>query len=238
MKNGDDMKWIAGYVAAVCILLIMIAQSIFIPTFFTPFISRHYERRDIHGSINMEKEELMYVTGELLDYMRGRREDLVVHAIVDGVEREFFSEIEIRHMVDVLYLYDAGFLIRNISFWMLLLMILGMAFFKMPILPVLARCCREVVVGFLILASILAGVIIWDFDRAFVVFHLLFFDNDYWILDPGVDLLINMVPQIFFVEISIFIGILMLIFSAIIILTSTLYLRSQGSSAKIVTRFR
>lgn len=232
------MKWIAGYTAALCVLLIMIAQSIFIPTFFMPFFSWHYERRNIPETIGIEKDELMGVTVELLDYMRGRREDLVVHATVNGVEREFFSEIEIRHMVDVLHLYEAGFLIRNISFWMLLLIILIMAFFKIPILLMLARCCREIVVGFLILTGILAGVIIWDFDRAFVVFHLLFFDNDYWILDPGVDLLINMVPQIFFVEISVFIGLLMLVFSAIIITLSTLYLRSQKSRAKIVTRFR
>ena len=223
-----------------CVLLIIVAQSIFIPSFFMPYFSWHYERREIHQSIGMEKDELMYVTGELLDYMRGRREDLVVYAPIHGEMRQFFSDIEIRHMVDVWELYDIGFTIRNVAFWLLLLLILGMALFKVRILEVLARCCREVIVCFLILLGLLAGAIVWDFDRAFVIFHLIFFDNDYWILDPSVDLLINMVPQAFFVEISIIIGILLLLFSAIIIAASTMYLRMEGLSndTRTVARFR
>ncbi|MCL2421130.1 MAG: TIGR01906 family membrane protein [Defluviitaleaceae bacterium] len=234
------MKWIAGYIAAVCVLLIIVAQSIFIPSFFMPYFSWHYERREIAQSIGMEKDELMYVTGELLDYMRGRREDLVVYAIVNGEARQFFSDIEIRHMVDVWELYDIGFTIRNVAFWLLLFLILGMIFWKVRVLEVLARCCREVIVCVLLLSAILAGVIIWDFDRAFVMFHLIFFDNDYWILDPSVDLLINMVPQMFFVEISVIIGLLFLLFSAIIIIASTWYLRMYGpvKDTQIVARFR
>ena len=234
------MKWIAGYIASICLLLIIVAQSIFIPSFFMPFFSWHYDRRDIHGSIGMEKEELMYVTAELLDYMRGRREDLIVHAKVNGVERKFFSEIEIRHMIDVLDLYSMGFMIRNVAFWLLLFIVLGMAYFKVPILEVLSRCCREVVVTFLISLGILAAIILWDFHHAFEVFHLIFFDNDYWILDPSVDLLINMVPYIFFIEISIFIGLLMLLSCLAIVAASTIYLRmtKPGESTRIVARFR
>ena len=234
------MKWIAGYIAALCVLLIIVAQSIFIPTFFMPYFSWHYQRRNIPASIGIEKDELMHVTAELLDYMRGRREDLVIYATVNGEERQFFSEIEIRHMVDVLDLYDIGFLIRNISFWLLMFIILGMAFFKVRILEVMSRCCREVIVCFLILLGLLVGLIVWDFDRAFVIFHLIFFDNDYWILDPSVDLLINMVPQVFFVEISIFIGFLLLLFSLVIIAASTIYLRVAGlkDGTQIVARFR
>jgi len=38
------------------------------------------------------------------------------------------------------------------------------------------------------------------------VFHEIFFNNDYWILDARVDLLINIVPYPFFITISVFIG--------------------------------
>ena len=236
------MKWIVGYIAAICVLLLIVAQSIFIPTFFMPFFSWHYERRDIPGVIGIEKDELMSVTVELLDYMRGRRDDLVIYAtFLDGEERQFFTNREeIIHMVDVLDLYNAGFLIRNISFWLLLFLIFGMAFFKVPILLVLARCCREVIVLFLILLGILIAVIALDFDRAFVVFHLIFFNNDYWLLDPAYSLLLNMVPQIFFVEISIFIGLLLTLFSAAVIAASTIYLRMAlpRNDTHVVARFR
>ena len=37
-----------------------------------------------------------------------------------------------------------------------------------------------------------------DFSKYFIVFHHIFFDNDLWILDPSVDMLINIVPEGFF----------------------------------------
>ena len=236
------MKLIAGYIAAICVLLIMIAQSIFIPSFFMPYFSWHFERRDIPAEIGIEKDELMYVTRQLLDYMRGRRDDLEIYVLfADGEVRQFFTcPVEIIHMVDVLELYNIGYMIRNIAFWLLIFMILAMAFFKVRILELLARCCREVIVCFLILLVLLGAVIAWDFDSAFVMFHLIFFNNDYWILDPAVSYLLRMVPQIFFIEISIFVGLLLLFFSSLIIIASTVYLRVSGqkNETHVVARFR
>ena len=237
------MKWIAGYIAAVCLLLIIVAQSIFIPTFhIMPYFSWHYQQRNIPEVIGIEHDELMIVTAELLDYMRGRRDDLAIYAtFADGEVRQFFTDpVEIIHMVDVLDLYDMAFMIRNISFWLLLLLIFVMAFFNVRILEVLARCSREVVVLFLILLALLGAVIAWDFDAAFVVFHQIFFNNNYWILDPSTSLLLNMVPQVFFVEISIIVGALLLIFSIAVIVASTVYLRMFGprNDTRIVARFR
>jgi integral membrane protein (TIGR01906 family) len=199
-----------------------------------PFFNWHYERRDIPQVIGIELDELMAVTTELLDYMRGRRDDLVIYAdFSDGSRREFFTDhTELIHMVDVLELYNMGFMIRNVSFWLLIFLFLAMLLLKYPALEVLARCCREVITGFLILTALLVIIIAIDFGRAFEVFHLMFFNNDYWVLNPAQSLLLNMVPQIFFVEISIFVGSLFLAFSAAIIIASTLYLRAIGAGKR------
>ncbi|MBC7960375.1 MAG: DUF1461 domain-containing protein, partial [Vallitaleaceae bacterium] len=37
-----------------------------------------------------------------------------------------------------------------------------------------------------------------NFDKYFTLFHTTFFNNDLWLLDPDTDILINMVPEIFF----------------------------------------
>jgi len=215
-----------GYGIAVCVLLIIISQSIIFPTFFMPFFTWQYERLDVAETIQVEEDELMRVTTELLDYMRGRRESLEdIYAVVAGEERRFFSDIEIRHMIDVLDLYNIAFMIRNIAFFVLVGLILGMALLKYNVLHIICRCCREVQTGFLILAGIVVGLIAINFERAFDIFHYIFFNNDYWILDPRVDLLINMVPIYFFIHISIFIGLLLLLASAVIIIASTIYLR-------------
>lgn len=220
------MRWVMGYSVAVCLVLIMISQSIIFPTFFRPFFRWQYQRLNVAESIDMEHDELMRVTTDLLDYMRNRRPSLEnVYGVVAGEERRFFSDIEIRHMVDVLDLYNIAFMVRNIAFFVMVAIILGMLFLKHRVLYVLSRCCREVTVGFILLSVLLVGVIALNFERAFVRFHLMFFNNDYWILDPSVDLLINMVPLSFFIHISIFIALLLLVSSTAVVVASTIYLR-------------
>ena len=44
----------------------------------------------------------------------------------------------------------------------------------------------------------LAALISTDFTKYFTIFHLIFFDNDDWLLNPKTDLLINIVPEGFF----------------------------------------
>ena len=61
----------------------------------------------------------------------------------------------------------------------------------------------------------LAAVISTDFSRYFVVFHHIFFDNDLWILDPDTDMLINIVPEAFFMDTALRIAIVFAIFVTI-----------------------
>jgi len=225
------MRWFMGCGVAICLLLIIISQSIIFPTFFMPFFSWQYNRLDVAETIQVEQVELMRVTGELLDYMRGRRDSLEdIYATVAGVERRFFSDIEIRHMIDVLDLYNIAFLVRTIAFFTLIALVFGMALLKYRVLFVLSHCCRGVLVGFLTLVALLTLIISIDFNHAFNIFHEIFFSNDYWILDPRVDLLINMVPLEFFIHIAIFIALLMLALCAAVITAATLYLRKDAQN--------
>lgn len=47
---------------------------------------------------------------------------------------------------------------------------------------------------------VLAIPLLVDFDRAFVVFHQIAFDNDLWIFDPATDPIINYLPQALFMR--------------------------------------
>ena len=46
----------------------------------------------------------------------------------------------------------------------------------------------------------LGALIASDFNRYFVIFHHIFFNNDLWILNPATDMLINIVPEPFFMD--------------------------------------
>ena len=224
-----------GYAAALCVLVLIVSQSVIIPTFFMPFFRWHYNRADaatgldIAETIGMSHDDLMYVTVELLDYMRGRRDSLEgITADVPGRRvygENFFTDLEIRHMVDVRVLYDWLFIIRNVTFFLFIALVLGMVYLKYKIGFLLARCCREVMAGFLIITLIMAGIISINFDHSWDIFHYIFFNNDYWRLTPFVDLMINMVPLHFFLNISIFVGGLICAGAIIIIGGATFYIR-------------
>ncbi len=50
---------------------------------------------------------------------------------------------------------------------------------------------------FFAILAVLAGIISTDFNKYFIIFHHIFFNNDLWMLNPDTDLLINIVPEPF-----------------------------------------
>lgn len=50
----------------------------------------------------------------------------------------------------------------------------------------------------IIIPVVLGGVCMIDFDKAFIIFHKIFFRNDYWIFDATTDPIITILPQDFF----------------------------------------
>jgi len=205
------------------------------PTFFVPFFNRHYARNEIAESIGMSREDLSRVTAELLRYMRGRRESLEeISAVAIGrdAHENFFSQREIKHMFDVRELYKKLFAARAVAFFLLIALVFAMILAEENPLRLLARCSREVLAGFLGVAAIVAIFIAVDFERAWDVFHYVFFRGDaenLWRLTPFSDLMINMFPLEFFLGIAIFFASLVIFFSAAIIAAASFYLRANGT---------
>ena len=55
---------------------------------------------------------------------------------------------------------------------------------------------------------LLFGIVSINFDKAFVIFHKIFFaGKDNWTFDPRYDEIINVLPQEFFMNCAIFIGV-------------------------------
>ncbi|MDK2992860.1 MAG: hypothetical protein PWP48_2093, partial [Clostridiales bacterium] len=51
-----------------------------------------------------------------------------------------------------------------------------------------------------VLGAVIALLLATDFDRWFIYFHLTFFNNDLWQLDPSTDMLINIFNEGFFAD--------------------------------------
>ncbi len=82
----------------------------------------------------------------------------------------------------------------------------------------------------IVLPLILGMYLSIDFDRAFILFHKLFFKNDYWLFDPSTDPVITMLPDTFFLHCAILI-ISIVLLSSIIFLATYIW-KKQHSSIK------
>ena len=68
----------------------------------------------------------------------------------------------------------------------------------------------------IILPILVAIPMLINFDKIFVVFHEIMFDNDYWIFDPLKDPVINILPQEFFYHAGLMIVVLVVLSSIVL----------------------
>ena len=183
------LHYLLGILSAFCLIFILLITSVEAVVYWTPgYFEKEYEKYQVLDNLPaMTMEDLLEVTDEMMDYLRGNREDLHITTTLDGQQREFFNEREIAHMEDVRDLFVQAIFLRRICLGIIVLSLILMVLLKARISRVLP-------------ASLCIAIISTDFTKYFVIFHQIFFDNDLWILDPRTDLLINIVPEGFFMD--------------------------------------
>ena len=203
-----------GLIATMAAILIFLITSFEIGAYSDfNWYQKEYAKYGVLDELKMEMEDTMNVTYEMMDYLRGDREDLVVKTVVNGVEREFFNDREKAHMVDVRNLFLGGLDLRRGSAVTLVIAILLLVFTKADWKKILPKSFVIGLGAFIALIVIFALLCVSDFTKYFTLFHEIFFDNDLWLLNPRTDLLIRMLPEGFFFDMvgrisSIFVGFL------------------------------
>ena len=231
------MKWInriSTIIMVISIFMITLITSVEIAAYGDwDFYRKEYEKNNVLISVGMEMDDLMEVTKEMMAYLRGNREDLVIETNMFGEKREFFNDREKQHMADCRVLFVGAIWIRRICIGLIIATVFVICKFnKKSISQKIAYIFGGIWRGLLIFigaAGTLIAVIALNFDKAFVTFHKIFFDNDLWILNPQTDMLINIVPQQFFIDISALIGkifgILMILIFSIAIITECVIIK-------------
>ena len=197
-----------GFIFAICVIFTLLITSVEAVCYYIPgYFEREYEKYDVLSSLPemtmSEEDGLMKVTEHMMAYLRGDEEELQVEALMDGEMRGFFTDREIAHMEDVRDLFVGAIVLRRAA--------VALAAAAVAILALILRSGREVLCalskGILAATAISAGacgvlgvIFATNFSEAFVTFHHIFFDNDLWILDPRVDMLVNIVPEGFFFD--------------------------------------
>lgn len=160
------------------------------------FIGRQLILLETPSIVGISEEDAQSYAAHTASYLRGATKDPNLLLTIDGSERLFLNEREVLHMQDVQQLFFwARWATLILSAALLAFCLFGARMGKLR--AHLAIVVRDSLLA--LLAGIVAVLLVsQDFNHSFTLFHLMSFSNDLWLLDPATDLLINLLPEIFF----------------------------------------
>ena len=166
----------------------------------------NYSINNVEEITGRSIEELSIITDKLIEYIKGNAGEEAL--------RPHYNEKEILHMEDVQVLFNYTSKIKYITMALSLIMILF--FMHVGEKDLLGKYIFKGIFANWIIVGLLALVAFFDFNKYFTYFHLIFFTNDLWLLDPRTDLLIQMLPEEFFIDMAKQIGLSFLMYMATI----------------------
>lgn len=197
----NQTRFGVAILGSILFILVLFLTSFQIVLYGIPgFYEKEYAKYQVLDDVKMEMKDVLFVTDEMMDYLIDKRDDLVIETKVDGQIREFFNDREKLHMEDVKRLFLQGLMLRNIALLITVLCLIGLIITKSNLKGILPKAfvCATILIG---IVSLLATLYVsQNFSKVFVQFHLLFFTNDLWILNPETDLMINILPEGFFFD--------------------------------------
>ena len=201
------IHWCAGIILGFSIIVALLITSFEIAMYSDFDVYRQeYEKYDVLSDLDMTMDDVMYVTHEMMDYLRGEGDTLSVMTTVEGKEQDFFNEQDRFHMGEVRDLFIGGLNIRLGACAAAVLCVLFLLFTRADIKKIIPRSYR-IALGMTGAAVLLIGIAaVVDFNAVFVQFHHIFFDNDLWIFDPAEDYMIRMLPEGLFYDMVMRIG--------------------------------
>ena len=179
--NKDTRKrdWLLGILFSFSLITAVLISSFEIAMYADfGFYQKEYEKYKVLPELDMEMDDVMHVTREMMAYLRGDRETLEVYTTVEGKEQDFFNEQDRFHMAEVKELFLGGLRIRWIAFGTMAVSLVLLFFTKAKRKTLLCRSYQIVLAVSGGLACILGIAAAIDFNAVFVKFHHIFFDND------------------------------------------------------------
>ncbi len=212
-NHGSGWLMLAmGIVFALCLPLFLIAGNVRYITNSDWLYSYGWWRNSATDRTGLTISELDDAADQIKDYFNDDAERLDVRIETSRGLLTLFTEREILHMIDVKALMQG---VNSVGLWsgvtMLFTVAIGFTVKRRSTWGYIAGWIRWCVLISGILIGVLALAVLINFNWVFTQFHLLSFANDLWLLDPYQHYLLLLFPQRFFMEATLFIGLLTLI---------------------------
>lgn len=205
-----ESKALSGLLALLTALLV-VSGSVAVPLLFRPFYYAHIDLFDL-TQYGVTAEQIRLAYDQMMDFCIGLRPDFAVGELI-------FSREGMEHFVDVrkLFLLDLGALAVSAAALVALLV-----FCKVKqVRPALLKGHTAGfwgAVGLGITFAVVGALAATDFDRAFVIFHSVFFPGKTnWMFDWRTDPIILLLPEGFFMNCAILILALVLMWCAALV---------------------
>lgn len=198
MKKTSS-KTLSVFLAAM-MALALLTGAIAAPILCRPFYYAHIGPLGLEERTGLTRDEIKTAYNEMLDYCLGQRPEFSTGVLG-------WSDSGKSHFTDVRVLFKLDLTALACALGTLGALALLIRRGRMRPAPLLSRgpafwAGAGLAAVFLIVAA-LASL---DFNRAFVVFHALFFPGkDNWLFDPAQDQIINILPEAFFRDCAILI---------------------------------
>lgn len=207
MKESKPLTILMSLLTA----LLVLTGSIAVPLLCRPFYYAHIQAFEL-TKYGVTVEQIKGAYNEMMDFCLGFRPDFAVGELA-------FSQSGMEHFVDVKKLFLLDLWVLGLSFAALIVLLVICRKKKLRSAPIKGH--GPGFWGAAGLAVAFAGIGILaalDFDRAFVVFHSIFFPGKTnWIFDWRTDPIILLLPQDFFMNCAILILALVLVWCAALI---------------------
>lgn len=195
----------ASLLCTVVLALLVLSFSISVPILFRPFYYVQINALNLPQRTGWSAETIREAYDQVLDFC--------VLGKPFGTGQLAWSESGRSHFADVRGLFLTDFAVLGVSAAVCLLLTLlrrggRIAFWR----PLGRGAGFWAGAGTVAVTALLAGLASQNFDRAFVVFHALFFPGkDNWIFDPRTDEIILVMPEVFFRNCALLIGAALLV---------------------------
>ncbi|MCH7578793.1 MAG: TIGR01906 family membrane protein [Chloroflexi bacterium] len=197
------------------------------------YATDHY---DTTATTGIERSELLRASGELRDYFNNSDESIFISVQRNGSPISLFNPRETAHLRDVKALFQLTFRVQEVAVLFVLAYVVTVFIWaKEGTFRSLAMQVLTSGLVTLVVVGALGVVAVSGFEGAFTQFHVIAFDNDFWKLNPSRDHLIQMFPEAFWQDVSIWVGLGTLAEIGTLGLLSAIYLRATRSSRVSVT---
>lgn len=184
---------------AVVTALTLLTAAIAVPILCRPFYYAHIGLLKLQEQTGLTEAEIKTAYNEMLDYCLGAEEFSTGVLSWSDSGKSHFTDVR------VLFLLDLRVLAVSVAV-LIILLIAARATGRRPVRLAGRGFAFWAGAGLGAVFLLIGGWAALDFNRAFVVFHTIFFPGKTnWLFDPAVDQIINILPQQFFMDCAILI---------------------------------